>query len=158
MTKRLRAPAIVRVAASAALATVFVLGAAAGARAQGTLTIQHKDQNADTYERVAVKVINNTLNITSEDGQGTLIITQAACAYQGQIKVCLPTAVSLVQAGGVHELDLRRGTLYVNMTDSMQWLPHSTQQLPPRGIVMSLLSGKGTYINLVGKIDKAAKK
>ena len=157
MTKRLRAPAIARVTAFAALATAFVLGAAAGARAQGTLTIQHINQNADTYERVAVKVIHNTLNITSEDGKGTLIITQAACAYQGEIKVCLPTAVTLVQSGGAHALDLQRGTLYANMTDSMQWLPHSTTQLPPHGIVMSLLSGKGTYINLVGKIDKVTK-
>jgi hypothetical protein len=157
MTKRLRTPAIARVAAFAALATAFVLGASAGARAQGTITIQHVNQNPDTYERVAIKVIHNTLNVTSEDGQGTLIVTQAACAYQGEIRVCLPTAVTLVQAGGAHALDLRRGTLYVNLTDSMQWLPHSTQKLPPRGIVMSLLSGKGTYINLVGKIDKVTK-
>ena len=130
MTKRLRALAIARVTAIAALATAFVLGALAGARAQGTLTIQHINQSPDTYERVAVKVIHNTLNITSEDGKGTLIITQAACAYQGEIKVCLPTAVTLVQSGGAHALDLKRGTLYANMTDSMQWLPHSTTAAP----------------------------
>jgi hypothetical protein len=157
MSKRFRAPAIARVAAFAALATAFVLAAAAGARAQGTITIQHIDQNAETYERVAIKVIHNTLNVTSEDGKGTLIVTQAACFFQHEVKVCLPTAVSLVQAGGVHALDLQRGTLYVNMTDTMQQLPHSSTQLPPRGIVMSLLSGKGTYINLVGKIDKVVK-
>ena len=157
MTNRLRAPAYARVAAFAAFATAFVFGAAAGARAQGTITIQHVNKDAETYERVAIKVIHNTLNVTSEDGQGTLIVTQAACAYQGEIKVCLPTAVTLVQDGGAHALDLLRGTLYVNMTDSMQRLPHSSQQIPPRGIVMSLLSGKGTYINLVGKIDKVTK-
>jgi hypothetical protein len=157
MTKRLRAPAIVRVAAFAALSVAFVLAAATGARADGTITIQHVDQSADTYPGAAIKVIHNTLNITSPDGKGTLIITQAACSYQKEVKVCLPTAVSLVQAGGVHALNLQRGTLYVNMTDSMQWLPNSATQLPPRGIVMSLLSGKGTYINLVGKIDKVIK-
>jgi len=157
MTKRLRAPAIARAAVCAVLATAFTLAAAAGARAQGTITIQHAGQNAETYERVAVKVINNTLNVTSEDGKGTLIITQAACFYQKELEVCLPTAVSLVQSGGVHALDLHRGTVYVNMTATSQPLPHSSQQLPPRGIVMSLLSGKGTYINLVGKIDKVTK-
>lgn len=157
MTNRLRAPAVARVAAFAALVAAFVFAAAAGARAQGTITIQHLGQNADTYDGVAVKVIHNTLNVTSPDGKGTLIITQAACFYQKEVKVCLPTAVSLVQAGGVHALNLQRGTLYVNMTDSMQWLPHSTTQLPPHGIVMSLLSGKGTYINLVGTIDKVVK-
>ena len=73
MTKRLRAPAIARIAAFAAVATVFSL-AAAGARAQGTITIQHVGQSADTYEGVAVKVIHNTLNVTSPDGKGTLII------------------------------------------------------------------------------------
>jgi hypothetical protein len=157
MIKRLRAPAIARVAAFAALATAFVFAAATGARAQGTITIQHVGQDAETYERVAVKVVNNTLNVTSEDGKGTMIITQAACFYQHELEVCLPTAISLVQAGGVHALDLRRGTIYVNMTAGMLPMPHSSMQVPPRGIVMSLLSGKGTYINLVGKIDKVAK-
>jgi hypothetical protein len=156
MTKRLRAPAVARVAAFAALAAAFML-AAAGARAHGTITIQHAGQDSETYERVAVKVVNNTLNVTSEDGKGTLIITQAACFYQHELEVCLPTAVSLVQARGVHALDLHRGTVYVNMTDSMLALPHSSTQVPPRGIIMSLLSGKGTYINLVGKIDKVSK-
>jgi hypothetical protein len=156
MIKRLRAPAIALVAAFGALATAFTL-AAASAEAHGTITIQHVGQDSETYERVAVKVINNTLNVTSEDGKGTLIITQAACWYQHELEVCLPTAVSLVQSGGVHALDLHRGTVYVNMTDSTLALPHSTTQIPSRGIVMSLLSGKGTYINLVGKIDKVSK-
>jgi hypothetical protein len=157
MTKRFQAP-IARAAAFAVLAAALALATAAGARAQGTITIQHADQNAETYQRVSVKVINNTLNVTSEDGQGTLIITQAACFYQHDLEVCLPTAVSLVQSGGVHALDLHRGTVYVNMTSGTLTLPHSSQQVPPRGVVMSLLSGKGTYINLVGKIDKVSTK
>jgi hypothetical protein len=157
MTKRLRASAIARASAFAALSAAFLLAAATGARAEGTITIQHVNQGPQTYDGVGVKVIHNTLNVTSRDGKGTLIITEAACSYQGAITVCLPTDVTLVQAGDAHALDLRRGTLYANMTDSMQWLPHSTTQLPPRGIVMSLLSGKGTYINLVGKIDKVIK-
>jgi len=156
MTKRLRAPAFA-LAAYSALTLALVLAAASNAGAQGTITIQHVGQDPETYDRVGIKVIHDTLNVTSEDGKGTLIITRAACAYQGDVFVCLPTAVTLVQGGNVHALDLRRGTVYANMTNSMQRLPHSTTQLPPRGIVMSLLSGKGTYINLVGKIDKVTK-
>jgi hypothetical protein len=157
MSIRLRAPAIARSAAFLAIATSLALATASGASAQGTITIQHSGQSAETYERVAVKVIHNTLNVTSEDGKGTLIVTQAACFYQKELFVCLPTAITLVNPGSVHALDLHRGTIYSNMTDGMLTLPHSTTQIPPRGIVMSLLSGKGTYINLVGKIDKVIK-
>lgn len=157
MSKRLRAPAFARAAAFFAVAISLALATASSVSAQGTVTIQHAGQNAETYERVAVKVIHNTLNVTSEDGQGTLIVTQAACFYQKELFVCLPTAVTLVNTGSVHALDLHRGTIYSNMTANTLTLPHSSMQIPPRGIVMSLLSGKGTYINLVGKIDKVIK-
>jgi hypothetical protein len=157
MTIRLRAPALARAAAFCAIAISFALATVSNANAQGTITIQHSGQNAETYARVAIKVIHNTLNVTSEDGAGTLIVTRAACFYQHELFVCLPTAVTLVQSGGVHALDLHRGTIYTNLTSGMLSLPHSTTQVPPNGVVMSLLSGKGTYINLVGTIDKVVK-
>ena len=43
------------------------------------------------------------------------------------------------------------------MTEHNQQLPLSSILLPPRGILMTLVTDKGTYINLVGKIDKVTK-
>jgi hypothetical protein len=154
MTRRLRAPAIVRIGALLAIAAASVLGTVCSASAHGTILIQSNMGNTDTYENVNIQVIHNTLNITSEDGKGTLIITRAACAYQGQVYTCLPTGATLVQNGSVHALDLRGGTIYANMTDQSLTLPNSSTQLRPRGVLMSIHTGKGSYINMVGKIDK----
>jgi len=154
MITRLRAPAVVRLCALFAVAATFVLATTAFASAAGTLVIQHAGQDAQTYDGVKVQVIHDTLNVTSPDGKGTLIVTRAACWYQHKIFVCLPTAVTLVQGGNVHALDLRKGTVYSNLNATTQTLSHSTTQLPPNGILMTLETQKGTYINLVGTIDK----
>jgi hypothetical protein len=157
MNIRLRAPAIVRAVALLAIASAGVLATAGSASATGTMMIQHVGSDAAKYRPVGIQVIHNTLNITSADGKGTLIITRAACTYQGDISVCLPTGVTLVQDGGVHALDLRSGTVYANMTTQTLQLPHSSTQLPPGGVLMTLHTVKGTFINLDGKIDKVTK-
>jgi hypothetical protein len=158
MIKRLRAPAIVRVAVLCTVAAIGLLATVSGARAQGTVMIQrHGVDSTDSYARVKIQLLHNTLNITSEDGKGTLIITRAACAYHGQVIACLPTDATLVQSGGVHALDLKSGTIYVNLTDTTQQLSHSSTQLPPQGVIMSLKTVKGTYVNMTGTLDKVLK-
>jgi hypothetical protein len=156
MIIRLRAPAFVR-ASSIALAVASTIVTSPGASAQGTIQIQHAGSQPDTYENVVIQVIHDTFNVTSADGKGTLIITRAACSYQGDVSVCLPTAVTLVQPDGTHALDLRSGTLYANTTSSPQKLPFSSTQIPPQGVIMSLQTRKGTFINLTGTIDKVVK-
>jgi len=41
----------------------------------------------------------------------------------------------------------------VNLTSSRQQMSHSSQQLPPNGILMALKTQIGTYITVVGVID-----
>jgi hypothetical protein len=138
------------------MTSVCMAATVAGASASGTLMIQRGSAGADRYDPVKIQVIHNTFNVTSADGRGTMIITRAAC-YQKDVMVCLPTGITLIQDGTVHALDLRKGTLYVNMSGSTQTLSHSTTQLPPQGVLMTLVTNKGTYINLTGKIDKVTK-
>lgn len=115
------------------------------------------DGTLETYTDVAIKIIHNALYVTSEDGKGTLIISRAACSYQGAIMVCLPTGVTLVQQGEARALNLTTGTVYLNLTHDNQTLWRSSQQMPPRSVILSLSTKRGTYVGLTGRIDSVTK-
>lgn len=127
------------------------------ARADGTVLIQQSNGHRDTYDDVVIKVIHSALYLTSADGHGTIVINRAACSYQGQLMVCLPTSAALVQSGKTSALDFKSGTLYLNDTDDAQQLSMSTAKVPPHGILLSFTTQRGTYVNLSGRIDKVVK-
>ncbi|HVA32625.1 MAG TPA: hypothetical protein VNG31_00665 [Candidatus Baltobacteraceae bacterium] len=127
------------------------------ARASGTVSIQQSDGSVNSYSDVGIKVIRGALYLTTADGKGTLVINRAACAYQREIFVCLPTSVTLVQAGSAKPLDLATGTVYANRTDQPQPLALSSKRLPPHSILLSISTDRGTYISLSGTIDKVTK-
>ena len=54
------------------------------ASATGTINIQHKNGTNNTYDDVTIKVFSGSLFLTSHDGEGTIVVTRAACAYQGR--------------------------------------------------------------------------
>lgn len=139
-----------------ALIASFALSTAA-AGAVGTVTIAQADGTTNVYHDVVIKVIHSALYMTSADGKGTLVINRAACAYQGQLLVCLPTSATLVQAGATSPLDFRKGTVYVNDTDDPQQLTLSTTKVAPHSIVLSFTTKRGTYVSLTGTIDKVVK-
>ena len=141
-----------------ALAAVLVWGiGATAAQAKGVVTIRQSDGETNVYKDVVIKVIHSALFMTSPDGKGTLVINRAACSYQGQLMVCLPTTATLVQSGTTSALDFENGTIYVNSTDDYQPLANSTTKLPPHSILLSFSTKRGTYVSLSGRIDKVVK-
>ncbi|MEO6835250.1 MAG: hypothetical protein ABI231_05015 [Candidatus Tumulicola sp.] len=153
--RRLR-PAAVAMSAWLAVLAVPVLTTTA-ARAEGTARIQQADGAVTVYHSVTIQIVQKTLTVTSADGKGTMLIYRAACAYQGDILVCLPTGVSLVQSGSVSPIKLASGTVYANLTDDSHNLDRSSTRLPAHSILMSLKTRHGTYVNVNGTIDKEAK-
>lgn len=143
--------------AGAALVAAFFTFAAGAARAEGTVRIQQADGGVSVYDNVKIQILHQTLNVTSADGKGTLIIYRAACFYQGEILACLPTGATLVQGGDVSAIKIVRGTVYVNTTDGAQTLSLSTTQVPAHSVMMALKTAKGTYITMNGTIDKVTK-
>jgi hypothetical protein len=144
----------------AAVATAAVVAAAAipvAAHAAGTINILHKGGTANTYRDVEIKVFSGSLFLTTDDGDGTIVVTRAACAYQGQIIVCLPTTAALVQDGESNALSLVSGTIYLNYTDSAQPLSRSSAKLPPNSIMLALTTKNGTFIDVRGQIDELIK-
>ncbi len=143
------------IALPALFAALAFSSAAAGAK--GTVTVLQTDGHVDVYKGVAVKVIHNALFMTSADGKGTLVIHRAACSYQAELMVCFVTSATLVQAGKTSPLNFKIGTLYVNSTDAPQQLALSTKKVAPHSILLSFTTKRGTYVNLIGRIDEVVK-
>ena len=127
------------------------------ADATGTITIHHSSGTANTYRDVEIKIFSGSLFLTTDDGDGTIVVTRAACSYQGQIIVCLPTTAALVQDGESNALSLKRGTIYLNYTDTAQPLSRSSAKIPPNSIILALTTNNGTLINVGGRIDQLIK-
>ncbi len=130
---------------------------ASPAGAAGTVLIRQSSGQTNVYHGVAIKVIRNVLYMTTSDGKGTLVISRAACSYQGELMICFATGATLVQAGKTSAIDFRRGTLYVNSTDDPQQMALSTAKVPPHSILLSFSTERGTYVSLSGRIDKVVK-
>jgi len=129
---------------------VLVTGAAS---AMGRVDIAHADGTMSSYPGTQVSIVGETLHLRSPDKRGTLIIERAACSHQGEIVMCLPTKVAIRQHGATRPLPLETGTVYVNTSDGPQRMRHTSRELPPHGILMSLRTQRGTLINLDGTID-----
>ncbi len=130
---------------------------AAPALAAGNLSVWQDDGTSQQYNAVTIRIVSKTLRVTSADGKGTLIIQKAACSYVGQIQTCLPYELSLEQGGTTKPVNIKHGTIYVNLTSDTVQLPNSTAPIGPRGIVMSMTTKIGTIINMTGTIDEVVK-
>jgi hypothetical protein len=135
----------------------LVLCVASVASAKGTVRVQKSDGSNQVYSNVTLRIVDQTLRITTEDGKGTLVIKRAACSYQGEIMVCLPYELALEQGGQEQPLDFSRGTLYYNGTDTKQQMSLSSTEVPPNGVIGLLITKKGTIIAISGVIDEHAK-
>jgi hypothetical protein len=144
-----------RVGAIALVASALLFGACfSRAQATATVQVQQSDGSVQNYPNSSIVITNKTLRITSADKQGTIIIDRAACFDLGNVIRCLADQLSLVQGGKNQQLDLHYGTVYLNKTDAKQPLPHTSQQLSPNGIMLSLVTKIGTVVNVTGTIDK----
>ncbi len=136
-----------------AFAISFLLSSAY-AGATGTALIRQSDGHTNQYGGVKIKLIHGALYMTTADGTGTLVIHRAACSYQGQLMVCFVTSATLIQGGSVKPIDLETGTIYANTTDDPQPMAYTTQKVAPHSILVSLTTDRGTYVSLVGRVDK----
>ena len=124
------------------------------ASATGTLSIHRSTGASNSYDDVEIKVFSGSLFLTSDDGDGTIVVTRAACSYQGKILVCFPLAATLVQDGESSALNLKSGTIYFNETNEAQQLSRSSRKLPANSIMAALSLRDGTLISAQGRMDE----
>lgn len=122
------------------------------AQAKGTVRVQQSDGSVQIYRNATIRVAGRTLQIMTADKKGSLIIAEAACSHVGALLRCLPYRYVL-QQNGAHLLDFERGTVYFNPTSARQQLSHSSTQIEPNGVLMAVVSKKGTYVTLTGTLD-----
>jgi hypothetical protein len=123
----------------------------------GTASIQQRDGSTKTYSHVRIVVLNESMAITSSDGQGTLVLGKAACTKIGELLRCLPYDATLLQNGETTHIPLRSGTVWLNPTQTNQQLTYSSTQLPPRGVLLAVQTKAGTYVSLTGIVDEIQK-
>jgi len=95
--------------------------------------------------------------ITSSDGEGTLVFGKAACTKVGELLRCIPYDATLQQHGQSTHVPLQYGTVWLNPSSSTQQLTHSSTQLPPRGVLLSIQTKAGTYVSVTGVVDRIQK-
>jgi hypothetical protein len=127
------------------------------AYAIGAISIHHVGGATNSYSDVEIRVLAGSLFLTSGDGEGTIVVTRAACSYQGEIIICYPTSAALVQDGETSALALKRGTIYLNFTGAAQPMSFSSARLPAKSILLALTLNNGTLINVHGRIDQVIK-
>jgi hypothetical protein len=138
----------------ALIAAVWSALMPAAANATGTMSIHRSTGSAETYNDVEIKIFSGALFLTSDDGNGTIVVTKAACAVRQQVMVCLPTTAALVQDGESRALNLKTGTVYLNDTGTAQPLSWSSAKLPANSILLALTLRDGTLITVRGGIDE----
>ena len=139
--------------------TVLLLTAILGvpfalADATGTVRIQRSDGSIKTYTNVHIVVQNESMEITSSDRQGTIVLGKAACTKVGELVRCIPYDATLEQRGEARHIPLQSGTVWINPSQTKQQLTHSSTELPPRGVLLSVRTKAGTYVTMTGVIDK----
>lgn len=120
--------------------------------ALGVTRVQQSDGTVQTYRDVRIRLNGTTLRLTSPDRKGVLVISSGACSA-GDVERCLPSSVTLRQFGKTHNIAITHGTVFLNLTSAMQHLPHSSQQVPPHGVVIFVHTAHDTYIATHGRLD-----
>lgn len=129
------------------------LGAPTVAYASGSARIQQSNGDVRTYQNVHIAVENKQMSVTSADRVGKLVFQKAACEAVGKLIRCYPYSAVLYQHGQRREVHIDRGTAWLNPSANAAQLPRSSTQIPPHGVVMSILTKAGTYVSLTGTVD-----
>jgi hypothetical protein len=135
--------------------SVLVLATGIRADANGVTRIQQSDGTVQVYRDARLRLVGNTLWITSADHRGVLQVVNGACSYAGELQRCLTDTVTLHQHGRVHNIVVDHGTVYVNLSDAAQQLPHSGEQLAPQNVLVAFRTARGTFVSVRGSLDEA---
>ena len=153
LTQKRVPPVNVAASRTAAFLAALCVATASAADAAGTARIEQSDGVVRHYEVSLVVVDHRAVRITSKDHRGTLIVGKASCSYVGELERCLPYSIVLDQAGRKRPIAFSRGTEYLNRTAAPQPLPLSSRQVPAHGLLLLLLTARGTYITVSGTVD-----
>jgi hypothetical protein len=133
--------------------SVIALLAPIAAQASGLVSVQQSDGSTQSYQRVGMKLVGRTVFLSSPNRKDVLEIATDACSYPAGVERCLPYATTLHRGGRSHLIPMDRGAVYLNLTNDVEHLPHSSRILEPQHVLVHLHTMRGTYISADGKLD-----
>jgi len=135
--------------------TIAALAATSrAAGATGTVVIAYSDGSTKLYRDVRIIIWNESMAITSADGQGTVVFGKASCMKIGELLRCLPYDATLFQNGGKLHIALASGTVWLNPSREYQPMSHSSTEIPPRGVLLAVRTRHGTEVTMTGIVDE----
>ncbi len=140
-----------------ALAVAVAAVSSRPARATGTVVIAYTDGTSKLYHDVRVTIFNESLAITSADGQGTVVLGKASCTKIDELVRCLTYDATLFQNGGKLHIPLQSGTVWLNPTQAYQPLSRSSAEIPPRGVLLAVKTRRGIEVTMTGTVDEVRK-
>ena len=141
----------------AVLCGLLIIGIAivpSTAMATGTVVIAQRDGSTKTYSDVRIIIWNESMAVTSSDGQGTVVFGKASCTKVGDLVKCLPWDATLFQNGAKLHVALQSGTVWLNPTTDYQSLNDSSEKIAPHGVLLAVRTKRGTYVTLTGIVDE----
>jgi hypothetical protein len=139
-----------------ALIAALAMATTSAASAKGVTLVQQADGSVHTYIDVNIRLSGQTLWLRSADRKGVLKIGNGACSFIGAIQRCLPYAVALIQDGKTRQIAILHGTVFLNLSNTAQRLPRSSEELAPRTILALWRTVRGTYVTIKGALDEVA--
>ena len=141
--------ALLVIAAAAALSVV-----PPAAEATGTVTLAYTDGSTKLYRNVRITIWDESMAVTSADGQGTVVLGKASCTKIGELVRCLPYDATLFQSGETVHIPLASGTVWLNPSSVYQPMSHTSSQIPPHGVILAVRTRRGTELTMSGTVDE----
>lgn len=139
-----------------AMIAAFAVATISVASAKGVTLVQQADGSVRTYLDVSIRLSGQTLRLRSADRRGELRIVNGACSFIGAIQRCLPYSVALIQDGETRRIAILHGTVFLNLSNTAQRLPRSSEELAPRTVLALWRTVRGTYVTIKGKLDEVS--
>jgi hypothetical protein len=121
--------------------------------AEASIRVQQSDGTVQNYAHVHATLSGTTLWLRSPDRKDRLQIVSQACSFPRNLERCLPDQVFLHKPDKTHQIEITHGVFYVNLTNEPHQLLHSSQMLPPHGVMVFLHTIRGTYVSATGSLD-----
>jgi hypothetical protein len=124
------------------------------ALAEGMITVNYPNGESDNYSNVRILSNKDLLSIKNTENDGKILeIARKECHVESLVSVCTGGTVTVDTYGVRESLQVKQMYIFINNTTASQPIKDSKVTLDPQCLMAEILTQKGTYINVSGKID-----
>jgi len=147
-----------KIGKTALLTIPTLLALAAPTLAEGLVTVEYPNGDSTNYPGVRILSNNEILNVKDGEEGKVLEIQKKDCHTEGEVAVCTGGTVIIDTYGVKEAMLVKQLVVFTNTTTKQQPIKDSKVTLGPKSVMAEILSQKGTYVNISGKIDSSEAK